>query len=75
MIMDFQIIVLDQFKPSSLPHVNIGLSEDILETLVISINITMIPKKIVAPNLQSVDNSRKLEIMRWVILLVVLQLA
>jgi len=74
MIMDFQIIVLDQFEPSSLPHVNIGLSEDIFETLVIGIDVAMISEKIVAPNLQSVDNGRKLEIMRWVILLVALQL-
>jgi hypothetical protein len=39
--MYFQIIILDQFQPSSLPHIKISLSENILETLVVSIDITM----------------------------------
>ena len=58
--MEFQIIVLDQFEPSSLPHVDVGLSEDIFETLVIGINIAMLPEKIMTPGLQSMDNGRKL---------------
>jgi hypothetical protein len=40
--MYFQIIVLDEFQPSSLPHIQISLSEDIFGTLMISVDITMI---------------------------------
>ena len=47
MIMNLQFIVLDQFKPSSLPHVEVDLSEDILETLVIGIDIAKISKEVV----------------------------
>jgi hypothetical protein len=34
-IMNLQIIVLDQFHPSSLAHVQIRLGEDILQALVV----------------------------------------
>jgi hypothetical protein len=51
MIVNLQLIVLDQFKPSSLPHIEISLSEDVLEAFVIGIDIAMIPKKIMTPNL------------------------
>ena len=58
--MHFKIIILDQFKPSTLPHVEIGLSENVLETLVISIDVALIAKQIVTPYFESMDNSRKL---------------
>ena len=51
MIMHFKIIILDQFKPSTLPHVEIRLSENVLESLVISVDIAMITKQIVTPYL------------------------
>ena len=38
-ILDTRIILLNQFDPSSLPEVKIRLSEDVLETLVISENL------------------------------------
>jgi hypothetical protein len=37
--MDFQLIILDQFKLSSLPHVQIKLSEKILQALVINVDV------------------------------------
>jgi hypothetical protein len=42
MIMNLQFIVLDQFKPSPLPHVEVGLGENILEALVASIDVAHI---------------------------------
>jgi hypothetical protein len=38
-IMDFQLIILDQFQPSSLPHVQVRLSEKILQAYVISVDM------------------------------------
>jgi hypothetical protein len=37
--MHFQVIVLDQFQPSSLSHVEISLSKDVFEALVIYIDV------------------------------------
>ena len=45
MIVNFQVIVLDQFKPSPLCHIEISLSEDVLKAFVIGIDVAMIPKK------------------------------
>jgi hypothetical protein len=45
MIMDLQIIILDQFQPSSLPHIQIRLRENIFETLVVGVDIAVITIK------------------------------
>jgi hypothetical protein len=37
--MDLQLIILDQFQPSLLPHVQIRLSEKILQAFVISVDM------------------------------------
>jgi hypothetical protein len=47
MIMDFKIIILYQFQPSSLPQ-----SEYIFKTLVISEDIAVISHQIMPPNLR-----------------------
>jgi hypothetical protein len=41
--MNFQVIILDQLQPSSLMEVEIWLSEDIPQTLVIGENVTLVP--------------------------------
>jgi hypothetical protein len=46
MIVNLKIIVLNQLQPSSLPHVQIGLSEKVLQALVVSEDMSHIPKKI-----------------------------
>jgi hypothetical protein len=53
MIMDFQIIILDQFQPSSLPHIQIRLSENILETLVVSADIAVITHQVVPQSVKA----------------------
>jgi hypothetical protein len=42
MIMDFQLIILNQFLPSLLPHVQVRLGEKILQTLMISVDMHQI---------------------------------
>jgi hypothetical protein len=46
MIVNLKIIVLNQLQPSSLPHVQIGLSEKVLQALVVGEDMSHIPKKI-----------------------------
>jgi hypothetical protein len=48
-IMNLEIVILDQLQPSSLAHVQIGLSENVLQTLVVGEDMDHIPKKIVSP--------------------------
>jgi hypothetical protein len=43
-IVNFQLIVLDQLEPSSLPHVQIRLGKDILQAFVVRIDINHILK-------------------------------
>ena len=54
--MNFQVVVLDQFKPSTLPHVQIFLSKEVLQVLVVGVDITLVPDQVVSPNLQGVHN-------------------
>jgi hypothetical protein len=54
-IMDTKIIVLDELNPSPLSNVQLRLGKDILETFVISVNITPVSYEIMAPSLESVN--------------------
>jgi hypothetical protein len=47
--MEFQIVIFYQFQPSSLPHIQIRLSENILETLVICVDIAAITYQVMPP--------------------------
>jgi hypothetical protein len=44
---DLKVIIFDQFQPSSLTEVEVWLSEDILQTLVISEDVTFVPNQVV----------------------------
>jgi hypothetical protein len=66
-IMNLQIIILDQLQPSSLAHVQIDLSENVLQTLVVGEDMYHIPKKIVSPCSQSKNNNNQLEIVRGIV--------
>jgi hypothetical protein len=37
--MDLQLIIFDQFYPPSLPHIQVWLSEQIFQTLVIHVDV------------------------------------
>jgi hypothetical protein len=42
-IVNFQLVVFDQLEPSSLPHVQIRLSKDVLQAFVVRIDMDHIP--------------------------------
>jgi hypothetical protein len=42
-IVNFQLIVFDQLEPPSLSHVQIQLSEDVLQAFVVHIDMNHIP--------------------------------
>jgi hypothetical protein len=73
-IVNLKIIVLDQLQPSSLPHVQIGLSEKVLQALVISKVMSHIPKKIMSPATQGMHYSGQLKIMSGIVLFMRAQL-
>jgi hypothetical protein len=75
MIMNLQIIVLDKLQPSSLVHVQIWLSEDILHALEVSEDMNHIPKKIMVPRPQRMDNGSQLKMMCRIVLLMMLELS
>jgi hypothetical protein len=66
-IVHFQVIILDQFQPSSLSHVQIGLGEDVLQTLVVCKDIVVTTYEVVPPDLQGMDHCCKLQIMGRVV--------
>jgi hypothetical protein len=48
-IMNLLIVVLDQLQPPSLLYVQINLSENVLQALMVSEDMNHIPKKVVPP--------------------------
>jgi hypothetical protein len=73
--MHFQLIVLDQFYPSSLPHIQIWLGKDILQTFLVCIDVNHIPEQIMSPRPQCHHHGCQLKIMSWIIFLVASQLS
>src|SRR3954466_15295225 len=74
-VVDGQIKIIDCFNPSPLPKVEIRLSEDILQTLVVRKDLTTVAKQVVPPELQSKDNCCELEVMCGIVELMCLQLS
>jgi hypothetical protein len=68
MIVNLKIIVLDQLQPSSLPHVQIGLSEKVLQALVVGEDMSHISKKIMPLGSQVMNHSGQLKIMSEIVL-------
>jgi hypothetical protein len=56
MVVDFMVVILNQLQSSSLPQIQIYLSEDILEAFVITLYFTSMIDEIVPPYLESVHN-------------------
>src|SRR4051794_35108396 len=69
MVVDIHIIILDQLHPSTLPHIQLLLSKNVLEALMIGIQLTHVAYQIVVPCLEGMYHSGKLEVMGRVILL------
>jgi hypothetical protein len=74
MIVNLKIIVLDQLQPSSLPHVQINQSEKVLQTLVVSEDMSHIPKEIMPLGTQGMNHSGQLKIMSGIVLFMWAQL-
>ena len=53
-IMQSHIIILDELQPSPLPKIQLLLREDILQTLVIRVHLTVLSDEKVSPCLQCV---------------------
>jgi hypothetical protein len=68
MIVNLNIIVLDQLQPSSLPQVQISLSEKVLQALVVSEDMSHIPKKIMLPGVQGMNHSDQFKILSGIVL-------
>ena len=58
---------MNHLDPSSLPEVEVGLSEDILETLVIGENVHLPSQQEMSPCYQCMDNCRQLKILSGVV--------
>ena len=56
MIVHLEVIILDQLEPSSLAHIQLRLSEDVLKTFMISLDVAHIAKQVMSPDLQSMNN-------------------
>ena len=56
MIVHLEVIILDQLKPSSLTYIQLRFSEDVLKTLMISVDVSHIAKQIMSLDLQSMNN-------------------
>src|ERR1043165_1736755 len=63
MILHIQVIVLNKLQPSALPEVQLPLSEDVLQTLMISEYVTAVTNEIVPPCLQHMNNRCQLQVM------------
>jgi hypothetical protein len=73
-IVNLKIIVLHQLQPSSLPHVQIRLSEKVLQAFVISEDMSHIHKKIMPLGMQGMHYSGQLKIMSGIVLFMQAQL-
>ena len=51
-VMQSHIIILYKLQPSSLPKVQFLLGENVLQTLMIRVHITMVSNKVMSPSLQ-----------------------
>jgi hypothetical protein len=73
-IVNLKIIVLDQLQPSSLLYVQIGLSEKVLQALVVSEDMNHIPKRITPPGTQGMNHNNQFKIMSGIVLFMRAQL-
>jgi hypothetical protein len=73
--MNLEIIVLDQLQPPSLMHVQISMSENVLQALMVGEDMNHIPKKIVPPCPQDKNNHSQFKIMHGIVFFMTAQLS
>jgi hypothetical protein len=59
MIVNLEIIIFNQLKPSSLMHVQLRLGENIFEAFMVSIDIAHIAQQIMPLDFQGMNNCSK----------------
>jgi hypothetical protein len=57
-IIDSNVIILNQLEPSALPQIQINLGKNVLETLVVTVNLTSMADEVISPYLESVNHCR-----------------
>ena len=67
MIVQSHIIILDEIQPSPLPEIQLLLRENVLQTLVIRVHLTMISDEKMSPCLQCMHYDCLLQIMGSII--------
>ena len=63
MVKDLAIIILDHVQPPVLPHVQVRLIDNMSQTLVIRVDSTTDPIKIMSPNLEGENHRSQIKIM------------
>jgi hypothetical protein len=48
-VVDLKVIIFDQLQPSSLTEIEVWLSENVLQALVICEDVTFVPNQVVPP--------------------------
>src|ERR1043165_7797413 len=61
-------------KPSLLAEIQIRLSKQVLEALVVGVDLATITKEVMSPQLQCIDYSCQFEVMGWIFVFVSTQL-
>jgi hypothetical protein len=70
MIVDPMVIVFDKIEPSLLFEIKIQLHEDVLQSFVIYINLTLLAHNVMSLDLESVNHSCQLQIVGQIMLFI-----
>lgn len=74
MVFDVTVVVVQEFNPAALMHVQLLLVKYVLETLVIGVNCATRTIKVMSPNLESKHHRLQFQIMGRLVSLINLQL-
>src|SRR4051812_46163219 len=61
-------------EPSLLAEIQIRLSKQVLQALVVGVDLATITKRVMSPQLQCIDYSCKFEVMGWILIFMSTQL-
>ena len=73
-IRNTHIVICYSFHPSLLTEIQIWLSKQILQTLVICVNLATVSNKVLPPLFQCMNYCGKFKVMNWVVLFMRMQL-
>ena len=69
MVVNPKVVILDEFNPSPLSHVQFPLGENILQTLMVRIDLSSLPHLLMPPNFEGKYYGGQLKVMSWVVFL------